>query len=178
LFFLIISFVYACHICWLVFWAASTVISACTPVILTDIYLVFLNYSKQIMGYVPQLGQTYPKSFQLVTRESTLYRRVTTLQNTSPSPLVCGCRTSGRDTGKVDLREHACYLLQAGYLLALFFDPEDGGDMFLRNAGDFQRTTLHYISKCRTPINHCYENLKTCEGVLLAVSWHRQLRNQ
>jgi hypothetical protein len=25
----------------------------------------------------------------------------------------------------------ACYLLQAGFLLGLFFDPEDGGDMFL-----------------------------------------------
>jgi hypothetical protein len=24
---------------------------------------------------------------------------------------------------------------QAGFLLGLFFDPEDGGDMFLRNVG-------------------------------------------
>jgi hypothetical protein len=29
----------------------------------------------------------------------------------------------------------ACYLLQAGFLLDLFFDHEDGGDMFLRNVG-------------------------------------------
>jgi hypothetical protein len=30
--------------------------------------------------------------------------------------------------------EHvACYLLLAGFLLGLFSDPEDGGDMFLRN---------------------------------------------
>jgi hypothetical protein len=27
----------------------------------------------------------------------------------------------------------ACYLLQAGFLLGLFFDPENGGDMFLLN---------------------------------------------
>jgi hypothetical protein len=28
-----------------------------------------------------------------------------------------------------------CYLLQAGFLLGLFFDREDGGDMFLQNVG-------------------------------------------
>jgi hypothetical protein len=27
----------------------------------------------------------------------------------------------------------ACYLLHAGFLLGLFFDPEDGNDMFLQN---------------------------------------------
>jgi hypothetical protein len=29
----------------------------------------------------------------------------------------------------------ACYLLNAGVLSDSFFDPEDGGDMFLRNFG-------------------------------------------
>jgi hypothetical protein len=29
----------------------------------------------------------------------------------------------------------ACYLLRAGFLLGLFSDPEDGGDMFFRNIG-------------------------------------------
>jgi hypothetical protein len=28
---------------------------------------------------------------------------------------------------------YACHLLHAGFFLRLFFDPEDGGDMFLRN---------------------------------------------
>jgi hypothetical protein len=29
----------------------------------------------------------------------------------------------------------ACYLLHAGFLLVLFVDPEDGGDIFFRNVG-------------------------------------------
>jgi hypothetical protein len=33
-----------------------------------------------------------------------------------------------------DKQSSACYLLPAGFLLALYFNPEAGGDMFLRNA--------------------------------------------
>jgi hypothetical protein len=29
----------------------------------------------------------------------------------------------------------ACCLLHAGFLLGLFFDPEDGGNMFFQNVG-------------------------------------------
>jgi hypothetical protein len=32
-------------------------------------------------------------------------------------------------------------------LLDLFFDPEDGGDMFLQNVAGLQWTTGHYIPK-------------------------------
>jgi uncharacterized BrkB/YihY/UPF0761 family membrane protein len=31
----------------------------------------------------------------------------------------------------------ACYLLYAGFLLGIFFDPEDGGDIFLQNVDCF-----------------------------------------
>jgi hypothetical protein len=31
--------------------------------------------------------------------------------------------------------ELGCYILHAGFLICLFFDPDDGGDMFLRNVG-------------------------------------------
>jgi hypothetical protein len=36
---------------------------------------------------------------------------------------------------KKSARSRAFYLLRAGFLLALFFDPENGSDMFLRNIG-------------------------------------------
>jgi hypothetical protein len=32
-------------------------------------------------------------------------------------------------------KNSGCYLLQAGFFLGLFFDPEDGGYMFLLNVG-------------------------------------------
>jgi hypothetical protein len=45
----------------------------------------------------------------------------------------------------------------ARFLLGSFFVPENGGDIFLRNAGYFQRTTRRYIPEG----NHRYENLKS-----------------
>jgi hypothetical protein len=42
-------------------------------------------------------------------------------------------------------------LLLAGYLLVSFFDPENGGSMFLRNIN----------SKDNTLNSQCYENLKS-----------------
>jgi hypothetical protein len=38
-----------------------------------------------------------------------------------------------------------CYLLHAVILLGFFFDPEEGGDMFLKNVGSLSAdyTSLH-----------------------------------
>jgi hypothetical protein len=39
------------------------------------------------------------------------------------------------DEGDMFLRNVKSACLHADFLLGLFFDPEDGGDMFLRNVG-------------------------------------------
>jgi hypothetical protein len=39
----------------------------------------------------------------------------------------------------------ACCLLNAGFLLGLFFEPKHEGDMFLHMLFELQWTTLYYI---------------------------------
>jgi hypothetical protein len=39
----------------------------------------------------------------------------------------------------------ACYFLHAGFLLDLFFHPEHGGNMFLRNTYRFTFNGLHEV---------------------------------
>jgi hypothetical protein len=36
---------------------------------------------------------------------------------------------------QLQMKSSAWYLLHTGFLRGLFFDPEDGGDMYLRNVG-------------------------------------------
>jgi hypothetical protein len=53
----------------------------------------------------------------------------------------------------------ACF--HADFLLGLFLEPENGGDMFLRNVVDIQRTTRRYIPEDSTLHNHRCENRKS-----------------
>jgi hypothetical protein len=46
-------------------------------------------------------------------------------------------------------------------LPSLFFDPKDGGDMFLRKFGRLSVDYMAYILEDRTVHNHCCENLKS-----------------
>jgi hypothetical protein len=48
----------------------------------------------------------------------------------------------------------ACHLLHDGSLLGLFFDPEDGGDVFLRNVGWFSTGYTGLYPKRQTFSNH------------------------
>jgi hypothetical protein len=47
------------------------------------------------------------------------------------------------------------------FLLDLFFDPEDGGDMFLRNVCCLSTDYTSYIPEDITLYTHRYENLKS-----------------
>jgi hypothetical protein len=50
---------------------------------------------------------------------------------------TCRLHLQGRRMMQARNQDSACNLLQAGFLLGLFFDPEDGGDLFFffRNIG-------------------------------------------
>jgi hypothetical protein len=51
----------------------------------------------------------------------------------------------------------------AGFLLGLFFDTEDGGDMFLRNVGWLPADYMVLYPEDSTLHNHRCENLKSCK---------------
>jgi hypothetical protein len=58
--------------------------------------------------------------------------------------------TSVKAGGKLSREEYSldyfAICFHAGFLLGLFFDPEEGGDMFLRNVGGFstEYTALYH----------------------------------
>jgi hypothetical protein len=65
-------------------------------------------------------------------------------------PYSGGRRTSRAKNQRESRWKAACRLLSCSFLLGLFFDPEDGGDMFLITSVDFQRATRRYMSEDST----------------------------
>jgi hypothetical protein len=45
---------------------------------------------------------------------------------------ICRLHLQGRSISQA-IKQGVCYLLHTGFLLGLFFDPEDGGDVFFPN---------------------------------------------
>jgi hypothetical protein len=58
------------------------------------------------------------------------------------------------------LSQAACYLLHAGFLLCLFFDSEDGGNIRLKYQLSFSGLQC-YIPEDRTVYKNCGENLRS-----------------
>jgi hypothetical protein len=59
--------------------------------------------------------------------------------------------------------KHNCYccLLLTGYLFGFLFDPENGGDRFLRNVRETYSITRRYISEYNILHTHSCVNLKS-----------------
>jgi hypothetical protein len=84
-------------------------------------------------------GIIYPEGFEVLT---TVVMTNSIFWDITPYSLLkvnrcsggkCSLHLQGGICQASFLQAHfsACYLLHAGFLLGLFFNPEDGGDMFL-----------------------------------------------
>jgi hypothetical protein len=61
-------------------------------------------------------------------------------------------------------------------LFGLFFDPEDGGDMFLRNVGWLSTVYMRYIPEDSTFHNHRCEYLKSYIIVVVTVLFQAKFK--
>jgi hypothetical protein len=78
------------------------------------------------------------------------------LRNCRVNPVL---RLKSTDVSDEHVTEHATY---ADFLHRLFFDPEEGDDMFLRNR--------RYMPEDRTAHDHSRKNFKFCITLPLTVS--------
>jgi hypothetical protein len=61
----------------------------------------------------------------------------------------------------------AYYLLYSSFFLDLFFYPEGGGDMFLRNFSCLSTDYTPLYPRIHTLHNHCLENTKSYKHVMI-----------
>jgi hypothetical protein len=81
--------------------------------------------------------------------------------------------TSSRSKNKPRKKPIFATFFQSGFLLGLFFDPEDEGDMFLRNIGSLNRTSRRYIPG-DTTLDDIGVSIHGRKGILIFV---KALRN-
>jgi hypothetical protein len=93
-------------------------------------------------------------------------------RNMSPPSLRLKSEVSKKPEGR-----STCYLLHIGFLLGLFFDPEDGGDMFPRNVGLFFNWLHSVISQKIKLFRSTYDRsvVPLRSGWRAPLAWHTRL---
>jgi hypothetical protein len=117
-------------------------------------------------------------TYGLLGYNAVYYREIPTFQR-SISPASSGSKSKPNNkpckTGSV------CRLLLAGPLLTLLFDPEDAGDMFLRNfwpffRTTFQKTVLSISHLCMNPKSNLIQSFKkNCFSLLYDLGFRHRM---
>jgi hypothetical protein len=113
-------------------------------------YVTFVDTCQNVRRYNPEISNLQfvgSEFLKAVSMKSLIF------WNIKPYSLLKVSRRFGeyiamqKDSMKRAASEATCYLLHDGFLLGLFFDPEDGGHIFLRNIGRFSTDNTSFYPR-------------------------------